>query len=295
MISIVLPSLNEGDKLHRTINGMLPVLPNDAEIIVVDNGSTDGSTDKLPNDRRFNKSPHNNVKLIQYDHPIGAAAARNQGATFAKNDIIIFCDAHIDVAHEWWIPLVRKLQNPKVGIVGSGIGSMDDENGPIRYGQRLVADPTLRPEWLHKAESRQVCNLGAGCFAMRKETWQNLKFDEGMPMMQFEDTELCIRAWLMGYEVWVAHESVIFHYFRTEAPYDTDMTHVWYNMLRLAYLHFNDERLGRVIAGLRGQGSMALVKLMLDPDLMELRYKYHQKRVHDDTWLFNKFRGECEV
>ena len=44
-ISVIVPSLNEGELLRRTINSLRSGLPENGEIIVVDDGSTDGGAD----------------------------------------------------------------------------------------------------------------------------------------------------------------------------------------------------------------------------------------------------------
>ena len=47
VVSIVMPSRDEGQRLERTLRGLLRDLPGDAEIVVVDDESTDGSTDHV--------------------------------------------------------------------------------------------------------------------------------------------------------------------------------------------------------------------------------------------------------
>lgn len=289
MISVILPALNEGQLLKRTVDGILPTLPAHGEIIVVDNGSTDGSTDGVDG------GP---VRLLKYDKPLGASRARNEGWRVANNDFIIFVDAHVDPVGDWWQPLISRFRNRNIGIVGAAIGMMDNPDYNPSTGQRLIADPVLRVEWLRDEPARQVAALGSGCFATRKGLLGALGgFDEGMPQQQYEDTELCVRFWLFGYECWIEPASRVDHFFRTQAPYETQIINVNYNLLRLAYLHFDEARLGRVIAGVRGRAEIgkALAKLMVDPQACERRLFLHRNRVFSDNWYFNRFRGECRV
>ena len=46
-VSVVITSLNEGELLRQTVDNHLARLPSGGEIVVVDDGSTDGSTDFL--------------------------------------------------------------------------------------------------------------------------------------------------------------------------------------------------------------------------------------------------------
>ena len=55
--------------------------------------------------------------------------------------------------------------------------------------------------------------------AMRHDTLKRAgAFDEGMPQWGSEDMELCVRYWLLGYEVWVVPEVTVLHYFRKARP-----------------------------------------------------------------------------
>src|SRR3954468_14900843 len=112
-ISVVVLSLNEGEMLQRTVSGLDATLPKAAEIIVVDDGSRDGSADFLNGSSR-------RTRLIRTEN-LGVARGRNYGARQARGRILVISDAHIDVPAGWWKPLVKILKDPKVGIVGPGL------------------------------------------------------------------------------------------------------------------------------------------------------------------------------
>ena len=88
--------------------------------------------------------------------------------------------------------------------------------------------------------------------AIRRETLDAAgAFDEGMPQWGSEDVEICLRYWLLGYEVWVAPEVTVLHYFRDINPLKVKMGVVTHNLLRVALLHFGPQRLGRVVSELK--------------------------------------------
>src|SRR4030095_11641864 len=91
-ISVIVVSLNEGPNTARTVENLTTTLRQDSEIIVIDDGSTDGSADKATGDKR--------VRLIR-TNGLGVAAARNHGASNASGDILIFVDAHMTVPRGW--------------------------------------------------------------------------------------------------------------------------------------------------------------------------------------------------
>ena len=90
-VSVVIPTYNNAALLHETLDGVRRQTFTDFEIIVVDDGSTDGTTEAV---RRYDPS-------IRYIHQPnqGPAAARNRGVSLAHGSFIAFCD-HDDIWHE---------------------------------------------------------------------------------------------------------------------------------------------------------------------------------------------------
>src|SRR5919106_6521238 len=99
MISVVVVARNEGTWLLRTVQRYVATLPSGSEVIVVDDGSTDESADRLPTDRR--------VRVIR-GRGAGVARARNLGGQRAKGDLLVFSDAHLELPDGWWKPLATR-------------------------------------------------------------------------------------------------------------------------------------------------------------------------------------------
>jgi GT2 family glycosyltransferase len=291
-ISVILPATNESVLLRRTVEQFAATLPANSEIIVVDNGSTDGCADFLEEEE------WENVHLIRSTEPLGVAAARNRGLAAARGEFVVFSDAHMDVPERWWQPMVRALNLPHVGVVGPGIGVMGKIEKRVTYGQR-IAETNLRVEWLRwqSDEPHPVPTLGGGFMAMRHETLRQAgAFDEGMPQWGSEDLELCVRYWLLGYEVWVVPEVTVLHYFRKARPYGIQWHLLTHNLLRVALLHFSPQRLARVASALRNHVRFgAALALAVESDVWQKRADFAARRVRDDDWLFEKFKDSCHV
>jgi len=90
MISVIIPLFNKRKTIVRTINSILNQTYKDLEVIVIDDGSTDGSVDIITN--VFNNG--GKLKIISGEHK-GANAARNRGAREAQGEYLFFCDADI--------------------------------------------------------------------------------------------------------------------------------------------------------------------------------------------------------
>src|SRR5690554_3911161 len=103
-ISIIIPALNEEKNIETTLNSILSNknIAN-SEIIVVDNGSSDKTTEiskKLAN------------KTI-VDPKASIAKLRNIGAQNSTNEIIAFIDADITLDKHWFIEIKRQIVNLK--------------------------------------------------------------------------------------------------------------------------------------------------------------------------------------
>lgn len=291
-ISVILPATNESVLLRRTVEQFEATLPAGSEILVIDNGSTDGCADFLV------EEPREAVELIRVSEPLGVAAARNRGLARARGEIVVFSDAHMDLPEGWWQPIVDTLNRPEVGVAGPGIGIMGKPDYGPGYGQR-IAEPTLRLEWLrHRAdEPCPVPTLGGGFMAMRRDTLERAgAFDEGMTQWGSEDIELCLRYWLLGYEAWVVPEVTVLHYFRKQRPYRAESRLLVHNVLRVALLHFSQKRMGRVLSALRNHARFgAALALATESDVWRKRADFAARRVRDDDWLFEKFSDCCHV
>ncbi len=291
-ISVILPATNESVLLRRTVEQFEATLPAGSEILVIDNGSTDGCADFLV------EAPREAVELIRTSEPLGVAAARNRGLARARGEIVVFADAHIDLPEAWWQPIADTLNRPEVGVVGPGIGAMGNPDHRAGCGQR-IAEPTLRLEWLPRQgdEPYPVPALGGGFMAMRHDTLKRAgAFDEGMPQWGSEDVELCLRYWLLGYEAWVVPEVTVLHYFRKQRPYAAEFLLLTHNLLRVALLHFNAARMGRVLTALRNHARFGpALAMALESDVWEKRAGFAARRVRDDDWLFERFSDCCHV
>ena len=284
-VSIVIPALSEGGNLIdtvaavRTHSGAL-----DPEVIVVDDGSTDGAPQRAA--ARFASDPK--VRVIHGPQE-GIARARNAGAAVTGGDAIVFLDGHCYVPDGWLAPLVAPLAEAAVGLTGPAFTSIRD--------QRLVAcgitweDEGLGNVWLPAATTGPVpFHIGA-CQAVRADAFAALGgFDPGMTRWGSEDIELCLRMWLMGYEVHAAPQSLVYHLFRTSRPYDVDQAMILYNHLRLAMLHFDEARLERILARIiRCAGAERCLARALTDGLWSQREAMQRARVRDIDWLFDRF------
>src|ERR1051326_7858600 len=98
-VSVVLPVYNREHSISRAVRSVLDQTYRDVELIVVDDGSTDGTREVV---RQF--APH--LTLIEHEHA-GASAARNRGIAHARGELIAFIDSD-----DAWLSEKLALQVP---------------------------------------------------------------------------------------------------------------------------------------------------------------------------------------
>ena len=84
------------------------------EMIVVDNGSTDGTAEYLEGAQ----AQHDNLRVIHCDHVVGDAAGKNIGIKQARGKYIVVIDASTEVVGDVVSPIAEHLADPTIGIFG---------------------------------------------------------------------------------------------------------------------------------------------------------------------------------
>jgi len=284
-ISVVVISRNEGRLLRRTVENLEDTLPDDSEILLVDDGSTDGSADYLARRRKGRT-------LLHRVRGYGVAKARNFGGRQARGNVLVFADAHLGMDACWWRPLAEQLSDPRVGAAAPAIAKLPD-TGIAGYGITFKG-PELDVKWLRRRPKGPVPApiLPGCCLAMRRDVFLDTggAWDGGLLQRGNVDNETSVRLWLLGYELVVVPEVVVRHRFRKRSPFPVGWPQYLHNRLRLAFVHFNPTRLGKVVGSLRKYpGFGDALALLVDGDITARRNEIILKRVRNDDWYFERF------
>ena len=231
--SVVISSYDEGVSLSETVASLLDAHVRPLEIVIVDDGSSDGSCE------RTWQSP---VRLIRQDH-LGIAPARNLGALEATQPVIVFLDAHCSVDENWLEPLVDTLQQTPTALVGPAVRDERDRRF-VGCGAELI-DALLTYRWRAVTTDAplEVGLVPGGCMALRRDTFLEMGAFAAFRGFGLEDVELGLRWWRAGLPAIGVPASVVTHHFRRVPPYRRDDQAWLENLLRTALLHLSRERL----------------------------------------------------
>jgi glycosyltransferase involved in cell wall biosynthesis len=133
--SVIVPLYNKANYIKRTLNSILHQTFCDYELIVVDDGSTDGSFEIA---LKILGSKNNKYRVITQPNA-GVSSARNNGVDLSKGEYVCFLDSD-----DWWEPGFLEEMNrliddyPDAGLYGTGFNLV--KNGKKRKAPIGVDD-----------------------------------------------------------------------------------------------------------------------------------------------------------
>jgi glycosyltransferase involved in cell wall biosynthesis len=283
LVSIIFPVKNEGENIKNTIHSLYESKTEyPFEVIVVDDSSEDNCCDFLKQNNDIN------ILLVTADHA-GVAMARNIGGDHAKGEYLIFCDAHLFFEDHWIDRLLEPIRSGIADAINPGIASASSPNS-IGYG--YTWNENLDPKWnTRKRELFASPLLASGCLAMPKKVFDDIGgFERGFKIWGRTDDEISLKLWLFGYKCYVLPQVKILHIFRVgKTPFQFTWNDINYNFMRMAYSHFNEERIEKCKKLIKHSNPDKIVEEVLKSDVLEQRLRYFKKRKYDDDWYMKQF------
>ena len=194
-VSVIIPAYNASKTIDLCLATILKQDFSDYEVIVVDDGSSDDTRE------RVKKYP---VKLISRAHR-GTPAARNAGVKVSKGDVLVFVDSDCVAKKDLIAKLIKPLEDPKIGVT--------------QAWWEVANKDKLLPALIFKTYEYFTRNLKypdflwSYCFAIRKELLQKLgMFD--ITHIRSEDAVFSHKVIKKGYKIYLMKEVRIGHFFR---------------------------------------------------------------------------------
>nr|WP_326248486.1 glycosyltransferase [Bacillus subtilis] len=178
------------------------------EVIVIDNGSHDGTRDYL--------KQITSIKAIFNTTNEGFAKACNQGLEVASGDNILFLNNDTVVTNQWLEPMIKLLyQDDKIGMVGPVSNYVSGpQQVPVNYTNVEEIEDFSRLYCLQqRGRSKAVLRLVGFCLLVKKKVLDQVGgFDERFVGGSFEDDDLSLRVLQAGYQLKIALDSFVHHH-----------------------------------------------------------------------------------
>lgn len=196
-VSVVVPVYNGRATIGDCLASLLEVdFPREAfEVLVVDNGSRDGTADLV--------ARHGAAVRLLHESKRGPAAARNRGLREARGEVVAFTDADCVVERGWLRAITAPLADPTVGIAGGRILARRPCNDVERFGERIHDHHSAINVW---KPPYAITMSWASRLAVLREVGL---FDEDL--RRVEDVDLSYRIVQAGYRVVYVPEAVVYH------------------------------------------------------------------------------------
>jgi glycosyltransferase involved in cell wall biosynthesis len=222
-LSVIIPCYNSSSCISNQLEALAKQkYKGKWEVIVSDNGSTDGTVSIVESFRGLVPE----LRIVDSSEKKGPGHARNVGARAATGDALLFCDADDEVGVGWLSAMSRAMDRHDF-VAGAFEGKKLNAGG-ISLGRNLPQQSSLQaydyPPFLPHA--------GGGNLGVRRYVHESVGgFDESMPRLQ--DTDYCWRIQLAGFGLHFVSDAVLHMRFRNTLTGTWKQAFLWgrYNVL----------------------------------------------------------------
>ncbi len=210
--SVIIANWNGAPHLRVCLPALRRQTHPDFEVIVVDNGSSDGSVAML-------RADFPEVRLLALPENTGFVHASNRGAELARGEVLVMLNNDTEPAPEWLAALCQTLaDHPEAGAAASKLLLFDRRDTLHSAGDMLGPDFMPRNRGVWEVDEGQyddqieVFGPCGGAAAYRRQVWEQLGgFDERL-FMYLEDVDLAWRMQQAGWKSVFAPEARVYHH-----------------------------------------------------------------------------------
>lgn len=191
----------------------------EVDLIVADNGSTDGSLQWI-------KTNYPNLKTIRFEENYGFAEGYNRAIQETRYPFTVLLNSDVEVTDGWWKPMLEFMEkHPDVGAVAPKIKSFRDREyfeyagaagGYLDalgypYCRGRLFDRTEKDEGQYDGVPVDVCWVSGACLMVRTDVYLKLGGLDPLFFAHMEEIDLCCRMLIGGYRVCAVMDSEVFH------------------------------------------------------------------------------------
>lgn len=183
----------------------------DYEVVVVDNGSTDGTKEYLEELAR--SEPR--LRCVLNETNRGFAGGNNDGIQVASGDMLVLLNNDTQVTEGWLDRLTQALaEDDSIGLVGPVSNAVGNEQLIFAPGNEPLEIIEEGVRWTGKSEGDtfETERLGFFCVALRRDVLGRIGLlDEAFGLGFYEDDDFCLRARKAGYRLVCREDVFVYH------------------------------------------------------------------------------------
>jgi hypothetical protein len=222
IVSVIIVNYNGKRYVNASVKSVFASKTKRIEVIVVDNGSTDGSVQYL---KKHYEQCKGKFTVVALDRNYGPAKARNEGVRVATGKYLGFLDNDTVVEKKWANYAIKSFgRDAKLGVIQCKLLLAKDRRVIDYVGEYLGQNGFLvqiaKAGEIDKGQYDKPVEIlaakSAGMFIRRKTFDLIGGFDESY-FIYVEETDLGWRSWLAGYRAIFVPQSIVYHEFGTSS------------------------------------------------------------------------------
>jgi GT2 family glycosyltransferase len=212
-VSVIIPNFNGKKWLRDCVRALLQSkYPLSAwELIIVDNGSTDGAVDEVETELLRNSGLV--YRVLKNNHNTGWSPANNQGFRVSTGQILVSLSNDVQTDACWLRELVNAFESDReVGIAQCLCLSLRDRitlDSGLSFFDRFGFSYGYKP--VPGGDPVDVSYAEGAAFAMSRTAYEKTGGLDDDYFMQYDDVDLSWRARLSGFKVKLVPRSIVYH------------------------------------------------------------------------------------
>lgn len=215
LASIIIPVWNNLEFTTQCLEAVRVFTPEQHEVVIVDNGSTDGTHAWLLEYAKNNPG----VTIVRNETNLGFPVAMNQGILAAKGDYLVALNNDVVVSRNWLSGLLECAASaPDVGFVGPRTNNisgsqmeLDTSDGYKTIGGFVGYADRYRVK--NRRKYTPCWRITGFCMLMPRRVLDRVGlFDEQFSPGNFEDDDICLRACVAGYRNMICGDVFVHHH-----------------------------------------------------------------------------------
>ncbi len=234
-ISVIVTAHNEGLELERTLQSLVDNTRYSYEVVVVDDGSDDGSCQGLSGD---------GIQVIRHEQRVGDAYSRDEGSRATRGDVLCFLDGHQRVS-DGCLDRCASLALDHNAITcpdlrDYGLLSWRLHGATFRLCPKHGYFSAKWRQWWSLRRISPVTALRAPPYLIPRTLYPQLAWSRSLRGWGASEASIVVKAFFTGVDILHIAGPLARHRFQRRFPYETTWDGVWRNQAIIARICFDD-------------------------------------------------------